>query len=72
MSHLVEQAIERLRQMPEERQDLIARLVLQEIEDDERWMLSTDSNSEKLQRLIDDVIASDERGECETLDPDQL
>ncbi len=58
--------------MPEERQDLIARLVLQEIEDDERWMRSTDSNSEKLQRLIGEVIEADDRGECETLDPDQL
>jgi hypothetical protein len=67
MSNLVEQAIQRLQQMPEERQDLIARLVLQEIEDDERWMRSTDSNSKKLQDLIREVIKAEDRGECETL-----
>jgi hypothetical protein len=72
MSSIVEQAIERLRQMPEDRQDSLSRLVLQEIEEDERWMRSTDSNSEMLQRLIGEVIEADDRGECEILDPDQL
>jgi hypothetical protein len=72
MSELTEHAIERLRQMPEERQNLLARLVLHEIEEDERWMKSTDSNADKLQGLIDRVLESDDRGECEPLDPDRL
>jgi hypothetical protein len=72
MSEIIEHAIERLRQMPEERQDLLARLMLHEIEEDERWMQSTDSNADKLQGLVDRVLEADDRGECETLDPDQL
>ncbi|MCI0335805.1 MAG: hypothetical protein L0228_21570 [Planctomycetes bacterium] len=72
MDNIIEQAIERLRQMPEERQDLIARLILHEIEEDERWMCSTDANAAKLQRLVDLVYDADDRGECEPLDPDQL
>jgi hypothetical protein len=72
MSTNLEHAIERLRQMPEDRQDLLARLVLHEIEEDERWMRSTDSNAAKLQGLIDQVLDADDRGECESLDADKL
>jgi hypothetical protein len=72
MTKSLEQAIERLRQMPKERQDSLARLLLHEIDEDERWSRSTAENAGKLQRLADDVLAADRRGECELLDPDQL
>jgi hypothetical protein len=72
MSTIVDHAIERLRQMPEERQDLIARLVLHEIEEDERWMRTTDANADKLQGLVNRVLEDNARGECEELDPDKL
>ncbi len=72
MSDIVENAIDRLRQMPSERQDLLARLVLHEIEEDERWMNSTDANADKLQGLVERVLEANDRGECEPLDPDKL
>ena len=72
MSDTLEHAIERLRQMPEDRQDLLARLVLHEIEEDERWMRSTASNADRLRGLVEEVLAADDRGECEPLDPEQL
>lgn len=72
MSKLLEQAIERLRQMPEERQESLVRLMLHEIEEDERWMRSTDSKADKLQTFVDRVLEADDRGECEPLDLDQL
>ncbi len=72
MSNIVNQAIERLRQMPEDRQDFLARLVLHEIEEDERWMRSTEANSNKLQGLVEGVLEADDRGECEPLDPERL
>ena len=72
MSTIVEQAIERLRQMPEDRQESLARLVLQEIEEDERWMKSTAASEDKLEQLVEQVLDSDSRGECEPLDPDRL
>jgi hypothetical protein len=72
MSDIVENAINRLRQMPSERQDLLARLVLHEIEEDERWMNSTDANADKLQGLVERVLEANDRGECEPLDPDKL
>ena len=72
MSDTLEHAIERLRQMPADRQDLLARLVLHEIEEDERWMRSTASNADRLRGLVEEVLAADDRGECEPLDPEQL
>jgi hypothetical protein len=72
MSDTLEHAIERLRQMPADRQDLLARLVLHEIEADERWLRSTESYADKLQGVVERVLEADDRGECEPLDPDQL
>lgn len=72
MSNIVEHAIEQLRRMPEDRQDSLARLVLHEIEEDERWMRSTAANAGKLQGLVERVLESDGRGECEPLNPDAL
>jgi hypothetical protein len=72
MTKTLEQAIERLRQMPAERQDSLAQLLLHEIEEDERWQRSTEQNPDKLGRLVRDVLEADWRGECEALDPDRL
>jgi hypothetical protein len=72
MTKTLELAIERLRQMPEDRQDTLAKLVLHEIDEDERWMRSTAAHAEKLQGLVDNILNADRRGECETLDPDTL
>jgi hypothetical protein len=53
MSPALEEAIERLRHMPEERQDAFARLLLREIVADEQWMRSTALNAEwQKQRTI--------------------
>ena len=72
MSPILDRAIERLRQMPEDRQESLARLMLHEIEEDERWSRSTESSAEKLGKLVEQVLAADDRGECEPLEPDQL
>lgn len=50
MTPPLEEAIERLRQMPAERQDAFARLLLREILADEQWMRSTALNAEWQQR----------------------
>lgn len=72
MTKTLEQAIERLRQMPEDRQESLARLMLHEIDEDERWARSTDAHASKLQQLVDDVLKADLNGECEPLDADSL
>ncbi len=72
MTKTLQEAIERLQQMPEDRQDLLAKLVLHEIDEDEKWARSTEANADKLRGLIGDVLQADSRGECESLDPDRL
>ncbi len=72
MTKSLEHAIERLQQLPDDRQDLLARLLLHELEEDERWLNSTAGNADKLQQLVTDVLESDRRGQCEPLDPDTL
>jgi hypothetical protein len=57
MSPALEEAIERLKQMPPERQDAFARLLLREIVADEQWMRSTALNAEWQQRRALDEVA---------------
>jgi hypothetical protein len=72
MTKALQEAIDRLQQMPEDRQDLLARLVLHEIEEDEKWTRSTAANAEKLQAVVTEVLEANQRGEYEILDPDNL
>ena len=72
MTRALQQAIERLQQAPDDRQDALAALLLHELDEDERWLRSTADNTEKLRELVQDVLAADRRGECELLDPDRL
>lgn len=50
MTPALEQAIERLRQMPPERQDAFARMLLREIIADEHWLRSTAAIAESQQQ----------------------
>ena len=72
MTKTLEEAIERLKQMPENQQDSLAQLLLHEIDEDERWQKSTAHHSEKLRTLVADILEAERRGECEPLDPDLL
>ena len=42
------------------------------IDEDERWVRSTEANADKLRGLIGEVLQADSRGQCEPLDPDRL
>jgi hypothetical protein len=72
MTKALQQAIERLQLAPAERQDALASLLLQELDEDERWVESTAGNFDNLRGLVDEVVAADRRGECEPLDPDRV
>ena len=60
MTDALKKAIERLEQMPAERQDMLARLMLHEIEEDERWMQSTDKHADKLRGFVGDMLKANE------------
>jgi hypothetical protein len=54
--------------MPEDRQEVLARLLIQEIEEDEKWLASTAANAKQFEGLVCDVLAADDRCDCEPLD----
>ncbi len=72
MTKTLQLAIDQLEQMPSERQDLLARLVLHEIEQDRQWAQSTEAHADKLQGLVNEIVAADDRGECSPLSPEEL
>lgn len=61
MTKSLPEAIDRLQQMPEDRQDLLARLVLHEIEEDEKWTRSTAAYEGNLQAFISEVLPNASR-----------
>ncbi len=72
MTHLMKQAIERVQALPENQQNELARFLLHELQEDDRWAVSTESNVSKLQELTNRILADDAAGNCEPLDPDKL
>lgn len=63
MTKLLEQAIEAARQLSEEEQDELARMILDIVQDDEVYVLSDEENA-----AIDEGLAAIERGEYATMD----
>jgi len=72
MTKLLEQAMSKVRQLPEADQDAIAQIVLDELESERRWDELFAKSPEKLQKLADKAWAEHEAGRSEPLDPDHL
>ena len=72
MTKLLEDAIEKVRQLSEAEQDAIAQIVLDEIESERRWDELFGRSPEKLRALADRAWAEHEAGGSEELDPDRL
>ena len=63
MTQLLEQAIVNVRDLPDERQDMIARIILEEVEAARRWDDTFERTGDQLATLARRVLADDERGE---------
>jgi len=72
MVKAIDAAIDRIRQLPETEQELLARFVLHEIEQDGAWRQTGELHTESLARLVDSISAEDARGECPDLDVGDL
>lgn len=72
MTRLLEQAINRLRNISDADQDRFAQLLLAELDDDARWSTTTAEHAPALQRHLQDLLKADASGQLETLDPDTL
>ena len=69
MTELLEQAIARLKTLPTDKQDAIATLILEEIEDERRWDESFARSPDLLAKLAAEAIVEYRAGKTQELDP---
>ena len=74
MSHLMEQAFQKARELPEEDQEAIAAILLQEIEAEQRWeeLFARPESADLLARMADQALAGVEAGRAKKLDISEL
>jgi hypothetical protein len=64
MTRLLDEAIRRLDELPPERQDALARRILDEVDDTQRWDDHLDATADRLDELADDVLARHASGKA--------
>lgn len=75
MTELLERALERVKSLPDDEQDAIAALILEELEeleDEARWDRAFANSADVLAQLAAEAMAEDKAGKTEPLDPDKL
>ncbi|MBD2080203.1 hypothetical protein [Leptolyngbya sp. FACHB-17] len=72
MTELLEQAITRLKTLPPNDQNAIATLILEELEDDQRWDESFARSPDFLAKLAAEAMAEYHAGKTQELDPETL
>ena len=74
MSQLMEQALEKARQLPEHDQEAIAAIILQEIESEQRWdeLFARPESADLLARMADEALADAKAGRARRLDVNEL
>ena len=72
MTTLLEKAFAKAAELSDSEQDVLARWILEELEDEERWQASFAKSQDILARLADEALAEFEAGLTEELDPNSL
>lgn len=72
MTELLEQAIARLKTLSTDKQDAVATLILEEIEDEGRWDESFARSPDLLAKLAAEAVVEYRAGKTQELDPDIL
>jgi len=72
VTELLRKAIERLNQLPEDEQNLVAAWILEELESERRWEELFAASQDKLAQLADEALKEHHEGETKPLDPDAL
>ena len=74
MSHLIEQALQRVKELPEPDQEAIGSIILQEIESDRRWseLFSRQDSADLLSRMADEALVKAREGLARKLDFNEL
>ena len=72
MTELLEQALEKAKNLPDSEQDAIAAMILEELEDEAKWEKRFSVSKDSLAKLASEAMEEDRREETEELDPDSL
>jgi hypothetical protein len=72
MTERLEQVIARLKTLPTDKQDAIATLILEELEEDQRWDDSFARSPDLLAKLAAEAMAEYRAGKTQELDPETL
>ena len=74
VTQLLEKAFERASQLPDDEQDEFARLMLAELESEQRWadLFSLPESEDLLERLADEALAAHRAGRTKPLNPEDL
>ena len=74
MTQLLEKAFDRASQLPDEEQDEFARLLLAELDSEQRWseLFARPESEDLLERLAVEALAAHRAGKTTPLDPSDL
>lgn len=72
MTKLLERAVAEVKKLPENEQDAIAMLILEELEDEARWDKAFARSQDALAKLAAEAMAEDRAGETQELEPETL
>jgi len=72
MSDLFDRAIQKVRMLPEAEKNVIATIILEELEDNARWNKAFSKSQDALAKLAAEAMEEDRKGLTKELDPDLL
>ena len=72
MSDLFDRAVQKASKLPEAEKNVIAAIILEELEDDARWKRAFSKSQDALAKLVAEAIEEDRKGQTKELDPDLL
>lgn len=72
MTRLLEEAFDKASNLPEDDQDAVAALILEEIESERRWDELFAKSQDKLAELGQEALREHRQGNTERLDPEDL
>jgi hypothetical protein len=72
MTKLLQQVIAQIEKLPPDKQDALATLILEELEEDQRWDDSFARSPDLLAQLATEAMAEYRAGKTQELDPETL
>ena len=72
MTKLLDRAFQEASKLPEIAQNALAKWLMEEMEDEEKWEITFAETEDILERLADEALLSDKQGKTNSLDLDKL